>query len=121
MIAPSNASAEFLLRASGVMKTLGHPTRLEIVKYLRNGERSVVDIQNHLEMIQSMTSQHLRLMYKKGVVKFRREGTNRYYSIANEFIHKILTCFTECERRLESGEWGMRSIGDEIEEEQRIS
>ncbi|MBI2821604.1 MAG: winged helix-turn-helix transcriptional regulator [Acidobacteria bacterium] len=108
------ASAGFLLRASRVLKTLGHPTRLEIIKYLQEGERSVAEIQNHLRLIQSMTSQHLRLMYKRGIVKFRREGTTCYYSIANEFIHRILTCFTECERKLESGRWDMGWLGYEI-------
>lgn len=93
--------------------------RLEIIKYLQSGERSVAEIQNHLGMIQSMTSQHLRLMYKKGIVQFRRQGTTCYYSIANEFIYKILTCFTEGESKLKSGEWDMGWFGYDVEEKGR--
>jgi DNA-binding transcriptional ArsR family regulator len=98
MSAPKSASAEFILQASRVMKTLGHPTRLEIGKYLRKGERSVAEIQNYLGLIQPLTSQHLRLMHRRGIVKFRREGTTLYYSIADGFIHKVLACVAECER-----------------------
>src|SRR3970282_2255631 len=104
MSATKSASAEFILQASRVMKTLGHPTRLEIGKYLRKKEHSVADIQNHLGLLQPLTSQHLRLMHRRGIVKFRREGTTCYYSIADEFIHKVLTCLAECERGLLSGE-----------------
>ena len=98
MSATKSASAEFILQASRVMKTLGHPTRLEIGKYLRKGERSVAEIQNYLGLIQPLTSQHLRLMHRRGIVKFRREGTTLYYSIADHFIHKVLACVAECER-----------------------
>jgi ArsR family transcriptional regulator len=95
------------------MKTLGHPVRLEIVKYLRGGERSVGEIQHHLGLIQAVTSQHLRKLYKEGVVTFRREKTSYYYSIANEFIQKLLTCFTECEAKIQSGEWKLKDFGFE--------
>ena len=115
MIDHPNISAGFLLGASRVLKTLGHPARLEIIKYLKNGERSVAEIQKHLGILQSMTSQHLRLMYKKGIVSFRREGTTLHYSIAGEFIHRILNCLTEAERKLESGEWDIGWFGPEVE------
>ena len=110
-----NVSAGFLLRASRVLKTLGHPVRLEIIKYLKNGERSVAEIQKHLGILQSMTSQHLRLMYKKGIVNFRREGTTLHYSIAGEFIHRILNCVTEAEGKLQSGELDIGWFGPEVE------
>ena len=92
------SSAEFMLQASRVMKTLGHPTRLEIGQYLRAGERSVAEIQKHLGMIQPLTSQHLRLMHRRGIVTFRRQGTTCFYSLAGELIHKVLGCLDECER-----------------------
>src|SRR5688572_13115117 len=94
----SRSSAEFMLQASHVMKALGHPVRLEIGKYLGRGEHSVAEIQNHLGLLQPLTSQHLRLMLRRGIVTFRREGTTCYYSIAGEFIHKVLACLAECEK-----------------------
>ena len=115
------SSAEFLLLASRILKALGHPIRLEIVKYLQGDEHSVAEIQNHLNIIQSVTSQHLRLMYKRGIVKYRREGTTRYYSVANEFIGKILTCFTECESKIQSKKWKMAWLGYDIEEGERVA
>ena len=92
------ASVDFILQASRVMKTLGHPTRLEIGKLLRKGERSVAEIQKHLGMIQPLTSQHLRLMHRRGIVVCRRQGTTCFYSLAGELIFKVLGCLDECER-----------------------
>ena len=44
-------------------------------------------------------------MYSKGIVKYRREGTTLYYSIASEFIHQILDSISECQEKVHSGEW----------------
>jgi len=93
------------------MKTLGHPVRLNIIKYIQDGERTVTEIQTHLNLMQAVTSQHLRKLYKEKIVTCRREGTTCYYSIANEFIRKILACFSECEMKIQSGEWDMGEVG----------
>jgi len=114
------SSSDFLLRASAILKTLGHPVRLEIVKYLRYEEHSVAEIQKHLNLIQSVTSQHLRLLDRKGIVKWRPEGTTRYYSIANIFIHRILECFTECETLIQSGDWETGRPNHQDKEERRL-
>ena len=107
---PKTASADIMLQASRVMKALGHPTRLEIGKYLRQGEHSVADIQRHLGLIQPLTSQHLRLMHRRGIVKFRREGTTCYYSIAGTFIHKVLACLDEFEPGILSAKEGAAAL-----------
>gem|GEM_PF-147629 len=104
-------SVNFFLGASRVMKTLGHPLRLNIIRYIQGGERTVTEIQTHLNLIQAVTSQHLRKLYKERIVTYRREGTTCYYSIANEFIRKILSCFSECEMKIQSGEWNMDEFG----------
>lgn len=106
-------SIEFIKSASTVLKILGNPTRLEIVEYLKPSEKSVGQIQRYLGVIQPVTSQHLRFMYKNGILKYRRSGITYYYSIANEFIYKILDCLSECQYKVQSSEWEF-NIGDFI-------
>jgi|TARA_B100000035_G_C21005106_1_gene556901 ArsR family transcriptional regulator len=107
-----NLSVQFLQSASRVIKALGHPTRLEIVEYLQTGEKSVSEIQERIDRIQPITSQHLSLMKERGIVKSRRKGTTIYYSIASEFINKILGCVSECQQKIQSGEWNMELVQD---------
>ncbi len=86
----------FLEKSAGVLKLLGHPIRIQIIEFLETGEHSVGEIQNEINQIQAITSQHLRLMLRKGIVKNRREGTSLYYSIASDFITNILKCIRNC-------------------------
>ena len=100
-----NLSIQFLKSVSTVLKVLGHPVRLKLIEFLQTGEKSVGEVQHHLDLSQPVTSQHLRHMYSRGILKFRRDGTTYYYSIANEFIHKILNSISECQEKIETGEW----------------
>lgn len=97
--------ADFLNKASTIIKTLGHPQRIQIINLLRNGEQSVSSIQDEIGLSQPVTSQHLALMRSRGILGSRKDGTTHYYSIANPFIEKILECVTECQEKVESGEW----------------
>ncbi len=58
--------------------------RLRIMWFLRDGEKRVSEIAEHLGVTAQNTSQHLRLMRSKGALSCRREGQAAYYRIANE-------------------------------------
>ena len=90
---------------SRILKTLGHPDRIKIVEFLENGEKTVGQIQREFNLIQPVTSQHLKVMYERGIVTFRQEGTRYYYTLANNFIIKILDCMSEVQEKLDTGEW----------------
>ncbi len=109
-------SVEFLNQASNIIKALGHPLRLKIIEILDAGEMSVGQIQEYLNVSQPLVSQHLRHMNRRGIVKYRREGTTYYYSIASEFINKMLDCVSECEQKVKSGEWELASFELQSEE-----
>ena len=98
-------STEFIQTAARILKTLGHPDRLKIVEFLEHGERTVGQIQREFDLLQPVTSQHLKVLYERGIVTFRQEGTRYYYSLANNFIIKILDCMAEVQGKLDSGEW----------------
>jgi ArsR family transcriptional regulator, virulence genes transcriptional regulator len=67
-------------------KTLAEPRRLIIIQELRDGEKSVSDLQAAMDMPQPLVSHHLAVLKDKGVVQARRDGTNIYYRLTNRQI-----------------------------------
>jgi len=90
-----------LLKAE-FFRTLGHPVRVRILELLREGERTVGDLQAALELDSSGTSQHLSALRRQGVVENRRDGTSVYYRVKDprtfqllEVARQILTSYLE--------------------------
>ena len=77
----------YALQAS-ICQTLAHPKRLEAIDRLRQGEISVTDLAEALDISQPNLSQHLTLMRQKGIVTTRRAGLNVYYRLASPKIVK---------------------------------
>lgn len=71
-------------------KTLGHPVRIRILENLVDGERSVQDLQQALELEQPIVSQHLAALRAKNIVKARKEGTTVWYTIRVASIGELL-------------------------------
>ncbi|MFQ5821087.1 MAG: ArsR/SmtB family transcription factor [Candidatus Heimdallarchaeota archaeon] len=67
-------------------KTLANPTRLEILSWLREGERSVSELTTLTGVRQATISQHLAVLRQRRVVSTRKEGANIFYKIANPKI-----------------------------------
>lgn len=71
-------------------RILGHPVRVRILELLRDGERTVGDLQNELQMDSSGTSQHLGVLRRHGILDGRREGTSVYYAVRDPRIFQLL-------------------------------
>lgn len=71
-------------------KALGHPARLAILDQLREGERSVQELQVVLELDQSNVSQQLAVLRNKNLVDSRKEGTTVYYRARDPMIFQLL-------------------------------
>jgi DNA-binding transcriptional ArsR family regulator len=67
-------------------KTFTNPKRIEILDLLRECEMTVNAIQEKIGETKAYTSVQLSVMRMKNIVKARRNGTNVYYSIADEKI-----------------------------------
>ena len=78
-----------------ICKVLTNPKRIEILNLLRNGERSVSELAALAELQQTNVSQHLSFLRQKGMVVFRREGSNIFYSVANPKIFKAMDTMKE--------------------------
>ncbi len=77
-------------RASALLKTLGHPGRLMVLCYLVEGERSVGDLADDLDMSQSSLSQHLARMRSEGLVTTRRDSQNVFYSVTDGDVRSLI-------------------------------
>jgi ArsR family transcriptional regulator len=75
---------------SSIFHALSDPIRLEIVEYLREGEKCVCEIVPHLNVIQPLVSRHLKILKEVGLVRFRKDGTKRMYSIVDRRIHDVV-------------------------------
>ncbi|HLC01845.1 MAG TPA: metalloregulator ArsR/SmtB family transcription factor [Anaerolineales bacterium] len=84
----------YALQAS-ICQTLAHPKRLEAIERLRQGEISVTDLAEALDISQPNLSQHLTLMRQKGIVTTRRAGLNVYYRLASPKIVKACDLMRE--------------------------
>ena len=71
-------------------RLLGHPARVRILELLREGERSVGELQLALGLDSSGTSQHLTAMRKQGLLESRRAGTSVFYSVKDPRMFQLL-------------------------------
>ena len=62
-------------------RALGDETRLRILEMLVAGECSVSELQQGVDIGQSLMSHHLRILREAGLVADRREGRWAYYGI----------------------------------------
>lgn len=76
-------------------KALANPTRVRILELLRDGERTVGDLQARLAMDSAAVSQQLAVLRGKDVVQARREGTSVYYSVRDPKLYVILDAARE--------------------------
>ena len=71
-------------------KSLGDPTRLRILALLFEGERGVGDLAEHLDVSQSAVSHQLRILRAFDIVRYRKEGREVFYSLADDHVRDIL-------------------------------
>ncbi|MGD0995750.1 MAG: metalloregulator ArsR/SmtB family transcription factor [Candidatus Bathyarchaeia archaeon] len=72
-----------------VFHALSDPIRLEILSFLRDGEKCVCEIVPHLNLIQPVVSRHLKILKDAGLVRCRKDGTKRMYSIVDQRIYDV--------------------------------
>jgi len=77
-------------KVSQLFKVLSDPTRLNILLYLKDGEKNVTSISQSVQMEQSAVSHQLRLLRENHVVKSRREGKTILYSLDDFHVLDIL-------------------------------
>ena len=75
-----------------VIKSLAHPTRLQIIELLANGSRCVSEIQAEVGGDLSTVSKHLSLMREAGWVRCEKWGLHIHYEMACSCLEEFLSC-----------------------------
>lgn len=81
---------EHLYDLAELFKVFGDTTRIKILYVLFENEMCVCDLAEILNMSQSAISHQLRVLKQSRLVRFRREGKNIIYSLADEHVRSII-------------------------------
>jgi DNA-binding transcriptional ArsR family regulator len=79
-----------LTPAVALFRSLGDPARLAIVRRLAEGEARVVDLTRALGLAQSTVSKHVACLRDCGLVDFRVEGRQSFYSLTRPELIDLL-------------------------------
>ncbi|MCJ7763452.1 metalloregulator ArsR/SmtB family transcription factor [Candidatus Bathyarchaeota archaeon] len=77
-----------------VFHALADPIRLEILAFLRDGEKCVCEIVPHLNLTQPLVSRHLKTLKDAGIVRCRKDGAKRVYSVVDREIYAVVDGLT---------------------------
>ncbi len=77
-------------QAVAVLKALAHEARLLLLCQLSQGECSVGELEELLDIHQPSLSQQLGVLRAEGLVDTRRDGKNIYYRVADPAALEIL-------------------------------
>jgi ArsR family transcriptional regulator len=80
---------ESLEKAARCLRVLAHPTRLLIIYFLGQGERSVQELERMVKASQSSVSQHLNLLRDKEIVESRRAAQHVFYRLKDPRVLQL--------------------------------
>ncbi len=88
---------------AALAKALGHPTRVQIVRYLLSRDCCMCgDIVDHIPLAQSTVSQHLRVLKDAGILRGLIEGPRVSYCVeptrlerVGALMQRLLRCESE--------------------------
>lgn len=81
---------EVLEHIAELFKGFADVTRVHILSLLVERELCVTDIADAVDLSQSAISHQLRILKQMHLIKFRREGKNILYSLADDHVKTIL-------------------------------
>lgn len=82
-------------RQSDILQAIGHPIRIAIAHFLKDGEQCVCDIAEFVGSERSNVSKHLSIMVNAGLLESRKQGLNVIYRLKCGCIPDFLSCVTD--------------------------
>ncbi|MCT7697631.1 MAG: metalloregulator ArsR/SmtB family transcription factor [Lactobacillus crispatus] len=74
-----------------IIRALNHPIRIQILYYLNDNQKSSVNnLVKQFDVSQPAISRHLRILEEAKLVKSERVRQERYYSLEDKHVIKIL-------------------------------
>lgn len=77
-----------------IAKAIGHPLRLAIVDFLKDGPQCVCDIAERIGAERSNVSRHLSVMVAAGVLEHRKQGLKVIYWLKCSCIVDFFSCIS---------------------------
>ena len=90
-----------------VFSALSDPARRELIAALAEGEATVSELVERLDMAQPQVSKHLAVLRESGLVRVRPDGKWRYYSVNGSALGPVI-------------DWANRFIGNVNERYDRL-
>lgn len=87
--------AENAGRAADLLRVLGNEKRLMVLCQLADGELSVGEIQQRIDLSQSALSQHLAVLREQGIVATRRQAQTIFYRIEDHAALRVIQTLAE--------------------------
>jgi DNA-binding transcriptional ArsR family regulator len=75
-----------------VIAAAGHPIRLAVIDFLKDGEQCVCDIAVYVGAKRSNVSRHLGVLLKAGVVSQRKDGLKMMYELRCPCVLNFMKC-----------------------------
>ena len=97
---------EQVLEAADFLKALANPNRLMILCFLLDGEYSVGELEERLDLRQPTLSQQLARLREDNLVDTRRNGKQIHYSLSNDKVRRTMALLDEmfCSGAMANGE-----------------
>lgn len=71
-------------------KALANPVRIRILELLRDGDKYVHELQEHMGIDSAVVSQQLAVLRNKNIVAGMKEGTKVMYSVKDPLLFEML-------------------------------
>lgn len=81
--------------AAAVMRALSNPSRLLILCYLVDGERTVSEIEAAMDLGQAYVSQQLARLRDEGIVSATRDGRKMRYRLSDPRVVPVISVLCE--------------------------
>ena len=95
LVKPEILATEKAQQMSEFFSALSDPHRLKLLSALAQQELCVCDLAAAVKMGESAVSHQLRVLRSQRLVKYRRQGRNVYYSMADDHVMTIYQAVAE--------------------------
>ena len=90
VVVPADEMADSARAACEFLKAMSHETRLRVLCFLMEGEKSVSELEQSLGIRQASVSQQLQRLRAERMVTTRRDGKAVYYSLASNDAREVI-------------------------------
>jgi DNA-binding transcriptional ArsR family regulator len=96
------------MHLNDAFKALADPTRREILRLLRGGEKTAGELAEHFDMAKPSVSHHFAVLKQADLIASRREGQQIYYYLNTTVMEDMLSLIWDLFAGKQEGEGQQR-------------